>query len=385
MEPQLTKVFKENYRAYKSGSHLIINQGGQGSSKTYSILQFLYYLARFYGPKRISIVSYALPHLKAGAMADFEKILISFGENVSLIKNKTESIYYISKSIIEFFGIEGNIAKSHGPRRDILFINECNRKITYDVFDQLSTRTQRCTFLDFNPDQAFWLHDKVIPNFPHILIKSNYMANPWLPERELNNILMKKDKPGYEMWWKVYGLGELGTLEGAILANWKYGDFDTSLPFGYGLDFGFNDPDAMVKVAINKNRKIIYCDEKIYISGNSADQLRQLVGSHVKRNDLIIADAADARMIAELRRYFNIKPVNKAKWTVPEALKLMQDYEIIITDTSHNLANELNNYIWSDKKAGVPVAAYDHLIDCVRYYFQTFLNIGTGATQIWHM
>jgi phage terminase large subunit len=385
MEPQLTRIFKENFQAYKEGSHLIINQGGQGSSKTFSILQLLYILAKRYGPKRITVASYALPHLKAGAMSDFDKILESFGENVNIIKNRSESIYYIGRSTIEFFGVEGNIAKSHGPRRDILFINECNRKITYDVFDQLSTRTQRATFLDFNPDQAFWLHEKVIPHFPHVLIKSNYMDNPWLPQKEMRNIIMKKDKPGCEMWWRVYGLGELGTLEGAILPNWRYGEFDTSLPYGYGLDFGFNDPDAMVKVAIDRSRKIIYCDEKIYKEGNSADQLRQLIGNHANRNEMIIADCADARMISELKRYFNIHPVNKARWTVPEALKMMQDYEIIVTETSHNLTKELNNYIWSDKKAGVPVAAFDHLIDCVRYYFQTSLNVRTHAPQRWHI
>jgi phage terminase large subunit len=308
-------------------------------------------------------------------MKDFDRIIESFGEDSGDIKNKTESIYFIgNSSTIEFFGVEGNEAKAHGPRRDILFINECNRKISYEVFDHLNTRTQECTFLDFNPDQEFWLHEKVIPNFKHTLIKSNYLDNPWLPEKELKNILMKKDKPGFENWWNVYGLGELGKLEGAILPNWKYGEFDKNLPFGYGLDFGFNDPDAMVKVAIDKKRKIIYADEKIYKEGNSADQLRQLIANHCKRTDSIIADCADARMIAELKKFFNVQPVNKALWTVSEALKMMQDYEIIITDTSYNLAKELNNYVWNDRKAGVPIGDFNHCIDAIRYYFQNFLD-----------
>jgi phage terminase large subunit len=306
MEANLSDVFIKNLDAYQSGEHLIINQGGQGSSKTYSILQLLYLIAKK-ERKRITVASYALPHLKQGAMADFDKVIESFNANPHSVKNISESTYYIGKSSIEFFGIEGNIAKAHGPRRDILFINECNRKITYDVFDMLATRTQGTVFLDFNPDQEFWLHDKVLPNFKHVLIKSNYLDNPWLPDKELKNILAKKDKPGFENWWKVYGLGELGKLEGAIFPNWRYGEFDNSLPFGFGLDFGFNDPDAMVKIAIDQKRKIIYWDEKIYKEGNSFDQLRQLVASHCTRNDAITADCADARMINELRKYFNIK------------------------------------------------------------------------------
>ncbi len=377
----ITEVWAKNDDAYNSGTHLIINQGGQGSSKTYSILQLLYMIARKES-KRITVASYALPHLKQGAMADFDKILESFGENPYSLKNISESTYYIGKSTIEFFGIEGNIAKAHGPRRDILFINECNRKITYEVYDQLSTRTQGAVFLDYNPDQEFWLHEKVMPNFQYSLINSTFLDNPFLPEKELNNILMKKDKIGFENWWKVYGLGQLGKLEGAIFMNWRYGEFDNSLSYGFGLDFGFNDPDAMSKVAIDSKRKIIYADEKIYKEGNSYEQLRQLVSAHCNRNDSITADCADARMINELRRYFNIRPVDKSKWTVAEAIKMMQDYEIVITEGSRNLAKELDKYIWNDKKAGIPIDGFNHLIDGIRYRFQE--SIKGVSHQVWH-
>ncbi len=184
-----------------------------------------------------------------------------------------------------------------------------------------------------------------MPNFNHTLIKSNYKDNPYLPLKELQNILMKRDKPGFENWWTVYGLGELGKLEGAILGNWRYGSFDTSLPYGYGMDFGFNDPDALVRVAIDKKQKTIYADEILYKSGNSAAQLKQLLKTYVRPHEAIIADCADARMINELKREFNISPVNKSRWTVAEALKMMQDYEIIVTERSAHLAKELNNYV----------------------------------------
>lgn len=382
----LSNVFDRNMDAYRSGEHIIINQGGQGSSKTYSILQLIYWIAKK-SSKRITVASYALPHLKQGAMSDFDKIIESFGENPGSLKNITESTYYIDRSTVEFFGIEGNLARAHGPRRDILFINECNRKITYEVYDQLSTRTQGAVFLDFNPDQEFWLHEKVIPNFKHILIKSTYLDNPWLPEKELNNILSKKDKLGFENWWKVYGLGEIGRFEGAIFTNWRYlksGEvLDPSIPYSFGLDFGFNDPDALVKVVIDHKHKIIYAEEKIYKEGNSAESLRLLISQHCNRNDAITADCADARMISELKRYFNITPVNKAKWTIAEALKMMQDYEIIIPENSINLAKELKNYMWNDKKAGIPIDGFNHLIDGLRYRFME--SIKQPSHQVWHV
>jgi phage terminase large subunit len=378
-----TDVFNRIWEAYHIGDKLIILQGGQGSSKTFSVLQFLAAVAKGYPGKRITIASYALPHLKSGAMPDFDKILIDMGLITTVFKNRSDNTYHFpGGSIVEFYGIEGNVAKAHGPRRDILFINECNRKITYEVFDQLNTRTQECTFLDFNPDRAFWLHDNVIPNFPHTLIKSNFTDNPYLPERERDNILMKKDKPGFENWWTVYGKGELGTLEGAIISNWRYGEFDITLPYGFGLDFGYNDPDAMVKVAIDEKNMRMYWDEKIYKGGNSFEDLRQIMNGHCTRNDLIVADAADARMIAQLRKYFNIRPVNKAKFTVQEALKMMQAYEHVITPESHNLAREFVNYIWSDSKAGIPIDDFNHLIDAGRYRFMDSVT-RTKGIQTW--
>lgn len=390
--PKLTNVFHRTGQALINalkgiGPTLIINEGGQGSSKTFSILQVIYNLLKGSEAMKTTFCSYALPHLKQGVITDFDKILNSFGENTGLIKSTPmQPTYKIGKSEINCYGVEGNLAMAHGPRRKILFINECNRKISYEVFDQLFSRSD-ITFLDFNPDQEFWLHDKVLPNFTHVLIHSNYLDNPYLPRNELNNILMKKDKPGFENWWKVYGLGELGKLEGAIFMNWRHfkeGElWPIELPYGFGLDFGFNDPDAMVKIAIDHKTKKMYWDEQIYKEGNSFEQLRLMIADRCNRNDAITADCADARMISQLKRYFNISPVNKAKWTVAEALKMMQDYEHVITETSHNLAKELNNYIWNDKKAGVPIDGFNHLIDAGRYRFQE--SIRGGGIQTWHM
>jgi phage terminase large subunit len=390
MEVKLSSVFRRTAEAYinainGTGPRLIINQGGQGSSKTYSTLQVIYTALKTGPKKKTTLCSYALPHLKQGVIADFDNIVDSFGENIGEIKaSPAQPVYHIGKSEINCYGVEGNLAMAHGPRRDILFINECNRKITYEVFDQLFSRSV-ITFLDFNPDQEFWLHEKVLPNFPHVLIKSNFMDNPYLPEGEFQNILMKKDKPGFENWWRVYGLGELGKLEGAIFTNWRYFKADESwpnyLPIIHGLDFGFNDPDAMSKVSIDQKAKKIYIDEKIYKSGNSADGLKEIISTMINGNELIIADCADARMIATLRKYFNIRPVNKGKWTISDAIKLMQSYEIVITENSYNLAKELNNYLWDDKKAGIPIDGFNHLIDGVRYVFMEFTNRSRGGLK----
>jgi phage terminase large subunit len=382
MAVNLTDIFFKNLEAYEAKHNLIINQGSTGSSKTWSVLQLLYTIAKFSEEGLvISIASYALPHLKLGAIRDFEKILLDFGEEPSAISNKTENVYKIGHSIVEFFGIEGNMAKVHGPRRDILYINEANKKITYDIFDQLHTRTRRCTIVDFNPTAEFWIHTEVMPNFRHAFIHSTWRSNPYLSQVEQDKIKSKYGKKGFENWVKVYGEGEIGVLEGQIFTNWTSGAFNATIPYGYGLDFGYHpDPDALMRVAIDEKNLKIFLQEGFYNAGQSTGELKQAVARTIVRpQDLIIADCADPRMIRELKG-FNIRPVQK-DGTVSEWLKTMQDYQLIVTEDSHNLIHELNNYTWSDKKAGIPVDAFNHLIDASRYYFM-FQKQKTN-TNVW--
>ena len=378
MAAKLTNVFDRTGQALLNalngtGPRLIINQGGQGSSKTYSTLQVIYNHLRFTPENhKTTFCSYALPHLKQGVITDFDNILTSFGENIGVIKSQpAQPVYQIGKSEINCYGVEGNLAMAHGPRRFFLYINEANRKISYEVFDQLFSRSQ-ITLIDFNPDQEFWLHEKILPNFPYVLIKSNYLDNAYLPKNELDNILMKKDKPGFENWWRVYGLGELGKLEGVIYPNWKYGEFDNSIPYGFGLDFGFHpDPDALIKVAVDEKRKRIYAKECFYLPGQLISDLKESLRLHVKSHELIVADSAEPRLIEEIKRAgFNIKKALKPDGSVIAGIRLIQDYELIIDEGSANLAKELNNYIWNDKKAGIPIDAFNHLLDPKRYYVQ---------------
>ena len=380
-----TKVFAKNVEAYVQGHRIIANKGSSRSSKTYSVLQILYLIA--YGTKRkliISIVSKTLPHLKAGSMRDFEAILIGEGVIVDKVKNKTESFYRIGNSIIEFFGADQQ-DKVHGPSRDILFLNEAYF-IKYEVYDQLSLRTSGTIFIDYNPIQRYWFDDEVTINDKPFIIHSTYQDNKYCPagvRLQLDNKLERYNREtanksitnSFKNWCKVYLFGEDGVLEGVIFDNWRYAELQeielmfSHFPVGFGLDYGFfPDPDAMSKIAIDKKRKKIYAQECIYTNNNGTKELIKQIGEFCTKDDLIIAESASPRTNADLSEHFNIKPVRKTR-TVADWLREMQDYEIIISPESYNLARELQNYVWSDKKAGVPIDAWNHGIDGARYYF----------------
>jgi phage terminase large subunit len=124
----------------------------------------------------------------------------------------------------------------------------------------------------------------------------------------------------------------------------------------------------MVKCAITHKQKKMYWHECLYENSNGTDELIASIGNHASSINLIIAESATPRTNYDLKKHFNIKPVIKTN-TVADWLRVMQDYEHIITEGSFNLEKEFLNYLWSDKKAGVPVDDWNHLIDAGRYYF----------------
>jgi len=163
----------------------------------------------------------------------------------------------------------------------------------------------------------------------------------------------------------------LDKKQGVIFDNWVEGEFDISLPFGYGLDFGFYpDPLALVKVAVDKGAKKIYVEEIIYKQSLSYEEVIKQMNHYVSPNALIIADTSEPRLIEALQqRGLNVQKADKGQGSVVEGIKKMLDYKIIVTPESYNLKHELRNYIWNDRKSSTPLDADNHGCDSLRYIF----------------
>lgn len=159
--------------------------------------------------------------------------------------------------------------------------------------------------------------------------------------------------------------------QGAIFTNWTEGPFDTSLPYVYGLDDGYTDPLAMVKVAVDRRRRRIYLDEMLYKPKLTTTNVIALMGVVERPDDLIIADSENPRLIDDIAaENYNITGAAKGPGSVQDGIRRMLDYEIVVTRRSHNIKRELNNYVWSDKKAEIPTDAYNHSLDAGRYGFE---------------
>ena len=352
----------------------VFNEGGTRSTKTYSLNQVAYTLAGESTTTVIfSIVSETMPHLRKGAMRDFISFLKKNNLYSEKYHNKSENIYHVNNSIREFFSVD-TPGRVHGPERDYLFVNEL-QYIDYDTFFHLAQRTRKQIYADWNPTSEFWVYEQYINNPQYkddiSIIHSTLYDNPFLSPEIKKDILLRAERdPNYK---RVYLEGKIGMLEGVIYPNWSYGEFDTSLPYGFGLDFGFHpDPDAMVKVAVDEKNRKIYAKECFYANNLQISDLRKEVKLYARSHEAIIADSADPRMISELRSTpFNIKGVQKGEGSVIEGIRLVQDYDIVTDKESVNLVKELRNHTWNDKKAGIPNKGFNHLLSGIRYYVQS--------------
>lgn len=353
---------------------LKIVQGGTSAGKTIAILLILIDKAQTQSGKIISVVSETMPHLKRGAIRDFLSIMESHGYYKENNWNKTECTYtFETGSKIEFFSADSS-DKVRGPRRDDLFINECNN-VPYETYTQLAIRTSRDIYLDYNPVSEFWVHEYIIPKLEHDFTILTYRENEGLPKSIIQEIESRKENKSF---WKVYGEGQLGEAEGKIYKDWEILDElpHTARLERYGLDFGYsNDPSAIVAVYYYQGGYIL--DEICYQKGLSNKQIADLLNN--QRPMLVIADSAEPKSIDEIKSYgINIIATEKGKDSVNNGIQLVQDQRISVTKRSVNLIKEYRNYMWEVDKDGkilnVPSPIWNHCMDALRYGLSSIIK-----------
>lgn len=353
-----------------------IVQGGTSAGKTFGIIPILIDQAARKSDLEISVVAESIPHLRRGAIKDFIKIMKWTNRWIPDNWNKSFLKYSFSNgSYIEFFSADQD-DKLRGARRNVLYINEANN-ITFNAFNELSIRTSSEIWIDYNPTREFWAHTEVLPDNDSEMIVLTYKDNEGLPASIVEDIESKEAKAKtseyWANWWKVYGLGQIGSLEGVIFDNWKQIQMlpEEARILGYGLDFGYtNDPSALIAVYKYNNQFIF--DEVIYQTGLlNSDIVNIMKNKGV--NGIIYADSAEPKSIAEIKsRGFQVLPTDKGKDSIVYGIGFMQGLDILVTARSTNLIKELRNYMWMRDKTGAslnkPIDNWNHAIDAVRYF-----------------
>ncbi len=352
-------------------------QGGTSASKTVSIL--IYLIARAQtdkAPTLTSVVAESFPHLRRGAMRDFLLIMQSHKYFKDDNWDKTNSVYtFETGSQIEFFSVD-QPEKVRGARRDRLFINECNN-VSFEAFEELEVRTKEFIFLDWNPTNEFWYYEHVHnrPDNEHIVL--TYRDNEALDQQIKDSIESRK---GRASWWRVYGEGLLGEVEGRIFTGWQIVD---DIPHEarlerYGLDFGYsNDPSALVAIYYYNGGYLL--NEITFQKGLSNKQLADSILNQ-PRKALTIADSAEPKSIDEIRSYgVLIQPAVKGKDSVSNGIQMVQQQQISVTKRSTNIIKEYRNYLWLTDKDGRIINEPDHLwshsMDAIRYAMTSLIPL----------
>ena len=361
--------------------------GGTAASKTISILVWLIDYAQRpeNASKLCTVVSESYPHLERGAMRDFEVIMKDREYWDESRWHGTKHQYtFETGAIIEFTSID-TYGKAHGPRRDVLFINECNN-LEYKIADQLITRTREIVWLDWNPTSEFWFYTEMQPNRKDIdFITLTYKDNEALDPVSIAEIESHKHN---KRWWRVYGEGKLGEVEERIFTGWA---LINDIPHEArlerrGLDFGYtNDPTALVDIYYYNGGFIL--DEQIFRKGLSNKQIADFINNMEHPEVTVYADSAEPKSIDEIRSYgVNIYPANKGQGSVNQGIQYIQDQRISVTKRSVDTIHEYRNYMWekdkNDEYTGKPEDGFNHAMDAIRYGLETYMRASTTQVGI---
>ena len=380
---------------FKNKSRYFVVTGGRGSSKSFSITVFLLTLTYEAGHK-ILFSRYTLISANASIIPEFiEKIdLMDVHKDFRITKD--EIINLTTGSSIMFKGIKTSSGNQTAALKSLTGVTtfvldeaeELTNESDFSKID-LSIRAidkQNRIILILNPTtKEHWVYQRffMMRNVPEAVnmekddvtyIHTTYEDNKDnLSKSFLDQVYDMKRRDISRFEHEILG-GWLEKLEGAIIRNWKVGDFVHTEQMCFGQDFGFSeDLTTLVQVAVDKERRTVYVKERYGKSNLSTSDIIYQNKKHAGLS-LIICDSAEPRLIQELKNGgCNIKPTIKRAGSILSGIALMQDYKIVVDRDSHGIIREINNYVW--KENGVaPVDKFNHYIDAIRYAMQFLLQ-----------
>ena len=369
--------------AANHGKRFSILQGGTSSSKTYSVLQYLYCLASQCTEKLvISVVGETGPSLARGALRDWMEIICDCYH--PSMHNKTTDTFILGKSMVEFFSID-QPQKARGSRRDILFMNEANN-MPRRLYDQMEPRTRMKVILDYNPVEHFWAHELMqqMPDDEFWFDISTYRDNPFLEPSIIKAIESRRSSN--PNWFKVFGLGQVGMREGRIIPDFELIDAMPDIATEVGIDFGFTNDNTVVLESGIKGDSI-YVNELMYGLGlTNQDIAAGMKEKGVPADYTIYGDSAEPKSIEEIRRegFRGMRPCFKSEDGFRIGVDYILRYKVKVTKKSAGVIKDYRNACWDmdldGKPTNKPAKGFLNSIDATRYSLSSYFK-PAGSTR----
>lgn len=357
--------------------------GGAGAGKSYTLAQYILLdiIAKQVN-KRILVTRKYNPSLRLSSIKLFKELLSIIP--IPYEEHKAEQVFiFPNNNEIIFRGLD-DPEKIKSMEFNYIWLEEAT-EFDIEDYQQLRLRLRKPSnirnrmFLTFNPiGKHNWIYKHFFQqkqedvNILHV----NYKDNPFLDKEYIQILenLANEDRRFYE----IYALGKFAELDNTIYNNWEVvtphdlpNTFDEII---YGLDFGYNNPSACLKIGIRD--KIIYVLDELYETGlTNQDLIRKLEKFVDNKTSIIYADSAEPDRIQEIKRAgFNIKPSDK---NVKMGIDFVSRHKIKILNNCTNTITEIENYTWKKKDDEIidePVKYMDHAMDALRYAVYTHLG-----------
>lgn len=381
-------TLNQKWKALWNNTRYFIITGGRGSSKSFAVGTFASMLA-FEAEQKVLFTRQTMTSAHLSIIPEFKEKIELMGLDDKFEILKTEITNSLSKSQILFRGIKTSSGDQTANLKSLQgvtcwIVDEAEELSDESTFDKInlsirSPKAQNRIILILNPaTKEHWIYKRffegmgVEPGFNGIKGDVTYIHTTYqdnidnLPKSFLDEIERIKETNPNKFKHTIEG-GWLEKQEGVVFTNWKFGKFNPDgLQESFGMDFGFAvDPDALVRVAIDKTKRIIYVKQEIYQKGIKTHELAKLMKGIVN-DGLVIADSAEPRLIEDLR-YASINIEGVKKGTIESGIVRMQDYCIVVDEQSQEIAKELNNFVYLNKASKLYVDDWNHSIDAIRY------------------
>lgn len=401
-----TNIFNPVYLPHLEdfSTRFLVFYGGAGSGKSHFIAQRLVYKA-LKDKRKILVLRKVNRTTKASTFQLLLDTINQFGITNYCVINRTDfSITLPTGSQFLCMGLDDpEKIKSITGLTDA-WLEEAT-EFSLDDFSQVNLRVRdpkadnQEIILSLNPvSKANWCYLHFFAENPELdefrktvrIVHTTYKDNPHLPEAYVQALLMMKATN--EVYYKIYALGEFGSLDKLIYNNWQKMDFDPDTIKGQplcGLDFGYtNDPTAFTASTLVESERRIYIFKEWggtgYLNDAIADQIKEMGFA----KSIICADSAEQKSIDEIKRLGipRIKPCVKGKGSVLQGIQKLQQYELIVHPSCVNVIEELENYAWkkdrqTNEYINEPAEGYDHYMDSLRYSLQC-LDVRTQLTSM---
>ena len=388
-------IFNEVYLPYLDdySTRIIVFYGGAGSGKSHFVAQRLVYKG-LKSVRKILVLRKVNRTTKASTFQLLLDTIKQFGIYDMCSINRTDfTIVLPNGTQFLCMGLDDpEKIKSITGLTDA-WLEEAT-EFTLDDFSQVNLRIRdpkaegQEVILSFNPvSKANWCYLQFFAPNPELddfrknvrIVHTNYLDNPHLPQEYIDTLLqMKKTNEAY---YKIYALGEFGSLDKLVYNNWQVMDFDPKTlkgPLLCGLDFGYtNDPTRFIASILCQDEGRVYIFKEWGGTGYLNDQIANAIKEMGFAKSIICADSAEQKSIDEIKKAGvpRIKPCAKGKGSILQGIQKVQQFELIVAPSCKNTIEELSNYSWKKDKntneyINEPIDTFNHCMDALRYSMQ---------------